>query len=293
MILPILAASALVIPLTARGASIAETETPKPAAESGAPSNAKGNAKGDANSDDSSQRGVQADGSGSERVDLITDDNLVVKAAYCAPRGKSQRAPAALLNHDAGASRAQVEQIGAKLCKEGFAVLEIDLRGHGQSASAEFTWTKLDGPGQEKLWAFAGRDVDAGARWLSARSDVHSGNLTVVGVRAGGALAVRQAAKNENVRSIVLVDPAPKQYGFDLTRDLGTLGGTPAYIVVSPDHQDVGKSLVKAVSSGEKGQVEMTVCRAKGAEFLSDKKLTGEISRWAAEKAFPKRGEPR
>lgn len=278
MILPILAASALVLSVTAREASAAEQQTSKTqSAKDGAP---PGN----------SQRGAQAEET-AERVELLTDDNIVVKAAFVAPRGKAQRSPAALLIHDAGGSRAQVEQIGAKLVKDGFAVLEIDLRGHGQSASDQVTWSKLDASGQEKLWAFASRDVDAAARWLSARSDVHSGNLTVVGVRAGGALAVRQAAKNENVRSIVLVEPEAKLYGFDLTRDLSTLGGTPAYIVVSPDHQDVGKTLMKSMSSGEQAQVELTVCRAKSDEFLSDKKLTGEISRWAATKAFPKRGD--
>ena len=61
----------------------------------------------------------------------------------------------ALLVHDAGASRTQLEPVADRLSKQGFGVLTLDLRGHGGSKTAKLDWEKLSEADKKSAWAFA------------------------------------------------------------------------------------------------------------------------------------------
>ena len=130
-----------------------------------------------------------------ETVTIETRDELALSARYFAPRSKKQLAPAALLVHDAGGSRTQLMAIAERLWKSNFAVLVVDLRGHGASRTEHCDWKHLDEESRGKLWAIATRDLEAAASWLRKRKEVHSTNLNLVGAGAGCALAVRHAAR--------------------------------------------------------------------------------------------------
>src|SRR5690242_8832377 len=82
------------------------------------------------------------------RVSLQTDDKQTLIATYFAPINTLDKASAVILVHDVGASREKLLPLAQRLQKSGFAVLALDLRGHGESATAEFTWEKLDADAQ-------------------------------------------------------------------------------------------------------------------------------------------------
>ena len=66
----------------------------------------------------------------SSAVSFKTKDKLILKGSYYAPKkskSKSKAAPAALLIHDAGSDRSELESVAGYL-KRGFAVLVVDLR---------------------------------------------------------------------------------------------------------------------------------------------------------------------
>jgi len=224
-------------------------------------------------------------------VEILTEDDVTLQADFWAPRDEDERAPAALLVHDAGESRAQLAGVADKLHRIGFAVLSIDLRGHGGSVSEDYDWSTLDVQGQERLWAYATRDVQAAASWLRGRREVHSTNLNLVGVRAGCALIVRHAVRDENVRSLAVIAPTAEVLGFDLTADIEELAGLPVYLFAPRARREAMEAMVSTAHEGTGLEyIELTVQRSRTGDCLEDRKLGTDLAKWLKEKAFPRRG---
>lgn len=226
-----------------------------------------------------------------EEVEIKTRDNLSLKGTIYAPKKKGYRAPAALLVHGAGEDRTQLEKIGTTLQKRGFAVLSIDLRGHGGSVSEECDWSKMSEEDRERTWAYALRDLAAGATYLRSRDDVHTSNLSIVGVRSGSAIAARYAKSDENVRALVLVAPQASELGFDLSEDLNELGGMPTLILASKDGRNLAERMQLAAHSAN-GDLEYVVVKAmknETSEVLSDKRLNTELGGWLKDTVLPKK----
>jgi pimeloyl-ACP methyl ester carboxylesterase len=226
-----------------------------------------------------------------ERVVLRTQDKLSLVGSYWAPRGK-QAAPGALLIHEAGGKRAEMDELAARLHKVGFAVLSIDLRGHGENDTGGDEWSGLEREERERLWAFATRDVVAGTNFLTDQKEVHSSSLVLVGHGAGAALVARHAVKDEDVRAIALLDPPSDKagtYGFQLDKDLEDLGGLPTYISVPKEGHAAAQRMADDGQRANGGLefIRISVFRGASAELLSDTREAAEVSKWLKDRAFP------
>jgi len=227
-------------------------------------------------------------------VAFKADDGTALKADWWAPKG-SDRAPAALLLHAAGADRTQLRDLAERLYKNGYGVLALDLRGHGESiAKPEDAYTLLENDeARANAWAFTTRDVEAAARWLRTNRAVHSANLNLFGVGAGSALAVRQGSRDENVRSVTLISPREKILGFDLHEDLLALEGVPTFLIASREGKQAVEALAKSVHDELGGAPFITVETLKAktpADLLDDSKLEFTITKPLKAIAFPSRG---
>ena len=229
-------------------------------------------------------------GSDAEEVSILTHDKVKLAGDFYPPRSKNSRAPAALLIHDAGADRRQCAKIAERLRMQGFGVLALDLRGHGGSPLGKTPWKELDEEQQGKIWSFAKRDLEAGANWLRERKDLHSTNLSLVGVGAGAALVAKHARGNGNVRAVVLVAPSSKAFGFDLEGDLAKLEGLPTYIVAAKKDRDQAEGIMTRAQNGSgMAWIELEVM-SRGNSALDDKGLPKDIAKWVGHQAHPKRG---
>jgi len=232
-----------------------------------------------------------------EAISLKAADGTALKADWWSPKG-TERAPAALLLHDAGADRTQLRDLAERLYKAGYGVLALDLRGHGESlANPEdaFGLLKTDEE-RAKTWAFATRDVEAAARWLRTNRKVHSSNLNLFGMGAGAALAVRQGSRDENARSVTLIAPREKMLGFDLYEDLLDLEGVPTFLIAARSGQKEVEALAKSVHDalGSAPFITVETLRAKTTEeLLDDSKLEVTITKPLKSIAFPSRGNRR
>lgn len=229
----------------------------------------------------------------SEQVELKTSDGLTLRGSFYAARGgaRGQRVPAALLVHDAGSNQAALAPLAQRLQKQGMAVLAIDLRGHGASAGAGQAWKSLDADAQQRQWALSTRDVEAAARWLSTRPEVHASSLNVIGLRAGCTLVVRHATRDENVRSLVLIEPEAEQLGFDLRGDLKGLEGVPTLISAAKERKQHAIEIAGPGASEGRGSVEISIARIVQDGPLDDKKGVADLAKWVQDKASPKRGQ--
>ena len=226
-----------------------------------------------------------------EEVEIKTQDKQALQASFY-PSRKSGRAPAVLLVHDAGSDRSKFESTAESLQKRGFAVLALDLRGHGSSVTEDFNWIKAAEEEQAKLWAFAMRDLDAATDFLRERDDVHNSNLSLVGVGAGAALATKYALRDENARAVVLIDPQPEAYGYDMYQDVYDLGGLPTMILAPSADRRQAERLQSAANEGNNGveYVQFKVLKPKKGEGpLTDKRLPKNVTDFLRDEAMESR----
>jgi dienelactone hydrolase len=226
-----------------------------------------------------------------EEVEVKTQDDQKLKADFY-PSKQSGRAPAVLLVHDAGSDRKQFEGLAESLQKRGFAILTLDLRGHGSSVSESYDWVKASDEDHVRMWAFAMRDLDAATAFLREHDSVHNSNLSVVGVGAGAALAVKYALRDENARAVVLVDPRPEAFGYDMYKDVYDLGGLPTMIMAPSADRKQAERLQAAAHQGNNGieYVDFKLLKPKKGEGpLTDQRLPKEVTDFLRDQAMPGR----
>jgi len=216
-----------------------------------------------------------------ESMRVETKDKFVLKGDFWKPRKKG-RAPAALLIHDTLRDRSDYSAIAESLNKRGFAVLCVDLRGHGESITEEFSFAKLDEEKQVIAWTLAIRDLEACTAWLRKREDVHQSNLSLVAHGSASILAARYAERDENVRCVALLAPTAHDLARDLPRTLKKIAGMPTLLVTEKDGRADAVRLVEASFKEEEVDlddvVEISVMRAKDVEMMRDKRLPSTIS---------------
>ena len=228
-----------------------------------------------------------------QRVEIPTEDKKVLVGTYWAPRDSKAVAPAAVLIHDAGGKREDLAEIAERLYKQGFGVLTIDLRHHGESAKGDTAWVDLKDDERQKAWAYSLRDVKAATQWIGKQSGVHSSNVSLLGDRAGCTLVARHATRDESVRSIVMLDPPVEQYGFDLGKDIASLAGLPTFIAVTKESQPKAQSIAESGERANDGTkfIEIAVFKGLAMAPVVDKSLTAGIAKFMSAKANPKKAE--
>lgn len=217
----------------------------------------------------------------SETMRVETSDGFIIKGEFWTPRKKG-RAPAALLLHDTLRDKADHEKIATNLNKRGFAVLSIDLRGHGKSVSEKLDFAKLSKEQSARTWPLAIRDIEASTVWLRNRKDVHASNLSIVAHGAATILAARYAERDENVRCLSLIAPGDSSLTKDLPKTLKKITGLPCLLVSEKDGRDNAVRLVEASFNDEEliedEIVEISVMKTVGLDLMKDKRLPGAVS---------------
>ncbi len=226
-------------------------------------------------------------------VQFSASDDVVLKADFYVPRSKKSLAPGVVVVHRAGGNRAELESIATRLQKQGFGVLAVDLRGHGDSATKDFDWQNGDEQARMKLWSFSMRDLDAAANFLTQQEGMHGTNLSLVAYGNGGTLAARHAVRDENVRALAMVEPGQPYHGFNFTKDLADLGGLPTLMAVSKSGRSEVARLAEQVEQedGGKGWIDIVVSKSESEQILGDKRLPAEIAKWLEDKASPSKGK--
>ena len=215
-------------------------------------------------------------------VRLTTADKVHLAANYYPPRSKTKRAPAIILVHDAGGQRKGLQPMAEYLNKKGFAILLLDIRSHGDSATKKIDWSKMDERGRTTQWAFASRDMAAAAKFLRMQKGVHTANLTVIGLGAGSSLALRHAQDDENVRSTVLLNPPEKALGLNMGNVLTDLGGMPTLIVSPTECREKHSGLQGQCHEANDGleYVDIQSLKSSAKDMLADKRLNNGIYTW-------------
>lgn len=166
---------------------------------------------------------VQARG---ERVVFRTSDGVTITGTWYEPSFRP--APAVVLIHMLGRSRGDWDTFASRLAGAGIGALAIDLRGHGDSASAAQSGDTPD-------YSVLVHDIEAARRFLASRSDVQHSRIGLAGASMGANLAALEAASDGGIASLALLSPSLDYRGLRIEAAVRKYGSRPLLLVVSDD----------------------------------------------------------
>jgi pimeloyl-ACP methyl ester carboxylesterase len=141
-----------------------------------------------------------------DSAQIDTFDLVKLQANLEFPSGVPAPVSAVLLLHGFGEDRTVWADFKKTLLGRGWAVMTVDLRGHGGSkvknnlpiaASRDWRTSPHDFP----------LDMDAAMTWLKTQTRINSNKIAVIGVDVGANLALIASGKFNQVRTVVAVNP--------------------------------------------------------------------------------------
>jgi predicted esterase len=147
-----------------------------------------------------------SDGDGDAGILLETFDRVQLRASFELPEGIPAPIPAALLLHGYGEDGSVWIDLEERLLAEGWAVMTLDLRGHGRSTTknsepleASEAWRS--DPQQFPL------DLVPTLDWLKTQERIDSSRLAVIGFDVGANLALLASGRYGEVATAVAINP--------------------------------------------------------------------------------------
>ena len=160
---------------------------------------------------------------------ISASDGLVLQATYYGP--ERHPAPGVLLVHMASSDRSAWEPLAESLQQQGYAVLAIDLRGHGST-------------GGQVNWELSQGDVTSALAMLRDLPGVDPQRIAVVGASIGANLGLNACASAAECQTAVLLSPGLDYRGITASNGIARLGSRPVLIATSEnDDNNPGDSL--------------------------------------------------
>lgn len=110
-------------------------------------------------------------------------------------------------------------RIAAK--ENGYAVVALDLRGHGQSGGDLVFDEAMD------------HDIDAVLDWISAFPDLNEDRIAIAGASVGANLALRAGARHPQIKTVVLLSPGMLYWEIGIESAILEYGRRPLLLVAS------------------------------------------------------------
>lgn len=150
-----------------------------------------------------------------QKVSFLTDDGVLIVGTYYAPASSHQTTNAIILLHMFGRDRNDWNTFASNLSNStnGYAVLSIDLRGHGESINQNgktISFQSFTPPDFNKMIL----DVKAAKQFLVAQKNISPNNIAIVGASIGANVALKYAASDPSVKAVVLLSPGLNYEGI-------------------------------------------------------------------------------
>ncbi len=214
----------------------------------------------------------------SERVIFTSDDGVSLVGSYYKPSiGINNSTPSVILLHMLGSDRGTWDNFAQKLCQNGYAVLSVDLRGHGESikqANSTISYQSF----MPRNFKNMTLDVKAAKKYLTEERDANPKQISIIGASIGANLALNYAASDQSIKSVILLSPGLNYRGIS-TLDAIMGYKNPTYIVAAEKDSESAKDskiLCEKITCAENLRIfEKT--NDHGTEMLSNKMLGSKL----------------
>ncbi len=139
-------------------------------------------------------------------IEIKTFDLVRLHATFEIPNGVPAPIPSVLLLHGYGEDSTVWEGLKKQLLDHGWAVMLLDLRGHGQSTTKNGTPLEASPAWRNDPHEFP-QDIDPALDWLKAQPRIDNRKIVVIGSDVGADLALIASGKFPEVRTVVAMNP--------------------------------------------------------------------------------------
>lgn len=204
-------------------------------------------------------------------------DGLAIAATLTRPSGTGPF-PGVILLHMLGSERGVWADVGLveALAGAGYAVLAVDMRGHGETGGAAD-------------WALAADDL--GRVWdaFVALDSVDDARTAVIGASIGANMALRLGVDRPGVGAVVLLSPGLDYRGVTTAELPVAYGDRPLLLVASEDDAYAVDSVRALAESAADPRVEMYATAGHGTNmFAAAPELTPLIIGWLDDQLAPR-----
>ncbi len=156
-----------------------------------------------------------------EDITIEATDGLLLHATYYAPGGMAPF-PGVILLHMLGSDRQVWAENGfaERLTTNGYAVLALDMRGHGDSGSSR-EWDKAEADLQ-RVWDY-----------FASRETVNREKTAVIGASIGANIALRAGTNEPAINTVILLSPGLDYRGVTTEAAMAQYDQRPILIVAS------------------------------------------------------------
>jgi len=204
-------------------------------------------------------------------------DLVDLRASFDMPNGIPAPVPVVLLLHGYGEDRSVWKDFAKQLLTRGWAVMALDLRGHGESKSRNQRPIQASPEWRRDPREFP-VDLDPALDWLKAQPRINTRKIVVIGSDVGADLALIASGRYSEVRTVVAIKP-------NLDESLALAGSAQdfqprsALIVVSSQAEgDRTRTMVRLPS-----RVVVASIPGGTAQSLADRQVADAIFQWLNE----------
>ncbi len=193
------------------------------------------------------------------RAEFTSEDGVKLVGEYWTPIVNRENAPAIILLHMYGSDRTAWDRpIIVPLEYAGFAIMRIDLRGHGESTEPEeMNLAKRVADRDADLFGAMYKDVAAAIKWLEGRKEVDRSRIVLAGASVGCSVALDYAQRDKSIKAVALLSPGAKYLGLDSVAHVKEYGARPLMMLTS--EQERGRvGFDTLVEEAEKAEVQVT-----------------------------------
>ncbi|MBP7937868.1 MAG: alpha/beta fold hydrolase [Phycisphaerae bacterium] len=184
-----------------------------------------------------------------KRVTFTTEDEVLIVGDYAEPvlRGGQKLAPMAILLHMYQSDRSAFTPLIGPLRRAGFAVLAIDLRGHGESnAPARLQLVERVRQRDPDLFKSMHRDVAAAYLWLRDQPGVDPARFVLVGASVGCSVALDYAGRDKSVDAVACLTPGTAYLALDSMAHIEKCANRPILMIAAEGERAAADRLAQA-----------------------------------------------
>jgi acetyl esterase/lipase len=209
-----------------------------------------------------------------QKVTFITDDGVSIVGTYYSPSsGTNNSTPTVILLHMLGRDRNTWNELASTLSQKGYAVLSIDLRGHGESISTQdgnaISYQSFTEDDFNKMVL----DVKAAKQFLIENKNANPNRMAIIGASIGANVALNYAATSDpDIKTVILLSPGLNYRGV-ATADAITKYKNPIYIAATEEDSGSAKDsqiLCDKINCGKNLKVYSGGSSSHGTNMFSD-----------------------
>lgn len=184
------------------------------------------------------------------RGEIEVADGLNVVGTIYTPAEMPPPWPGVILLHMLWGDRSSWEDFAQRLTAAGYAVLAVDMRGHGETGGAV-------------NWDVAGEDLDYVWDYFSARADIDDRRMAIIGASIGANMAILTGASEPATKTVVLLSLGLNYAGVKTLDPMIAYGERPVLIVASEEDTYAADSSSKLEEAAQ-GEARLVMYQDSG-----------------------------